>query len=244
MGKMVDAFGMALVAYLEGGTRFHEIERDDGRVEQIDTGWYFQPFDEWRPIEQELARSAVGKVLEVGCGGGRISKYLESKGHEVIGIDLSSYALQAAMMHGATDCRLIDAREMDFPDDYFDTVSLLGNGLGILGDIEESKTLLRNLSRMVKTNGILIASSRDPAKTDDEMHLAYHQMNRERGKPIGLVRLRINFEDKKGDWFDLVFVESNEVGNLIKNTGWVVEKMLVSDDPLESLYGVVLRNTL
>ena len=241
---MVDAFGMALIAYLEGGTRFHEIERDDGRVEQIDTGWYFQPFEQWHDIEKELTGNAVGKVLEIGCGGGRISKYLESQGHEVIGIDLSSYALQAAMMYGATDCRLIDARDMDFPDDYFDTVSLLGNGLGILGDVEESKVLLMNLSRMVRTDGILIASSRDPAKTNDEMHLAYHQMNRDRGKPIGLVRLRINFEDKKGDWFNLLFVESKEVENLIQDTGWVVEKMLTSDDPLASGYGVVLRNTL
>ena len=139
---------------------------------------------------------------------------------------------------------IIDARDMDFPDDYFDTVSLLGNGLGILGDIDESKKLLKDLSRMIRTDGILIASSRDPAKTDDEMHLAYHQMNRERGKPIGQVRLRINFEDLKGDWFNLIFVESKEVENLIQGTGWVVDKMLTSDDPLDSMYGVVLRNTL
>jgi SAM-dependent methyltransferase len=239
---MVDAFGLALIGYLEGGTKFHEIERDDGRVEKIDTGWYFRPFEEWPEAEQELAGYSIGKVLEVGCGGGRISKYLESQGHEVIGIDLSSYALQAAMIHGASDCRLIDARDIDFPDDYFDTVSLLGNGLGILGNVDEGRTLLMNLSRMIRKDGLLIASSRDPAKTDDEMHIAYHQMNRDRGKPIGLVRLRINYEDKKGDWFDLLFVESKEVENFIKGTGWTVEKMLTSDEPLESLYGVVLKN--
>ncbi len=231
------------MAYLEGGTKFHEIERDDGKINVIDTGWYFHPFNLWRPIEQKLAGFAEGKVLEVGCGGGRISKYLESLGHEVIGIDLSAYALQAAMIHGASDSRLIDARDMDFPDDYFDTVSLLGNGLGLLGDIHECREMLRNLSRMVRKDGVLIASSRDPIKTEDPMHLAYHEANRQNNKPVGLVRLRINFEDKKGDWFNLIFVEVKEIESFIRGTGWVLEKLLESDDPKDSIYGIVLRNT-
>lgn len=240
---MNDTFGEALMAYLEGGTKFHEIERDDGKIDVVDTGWYFQSFSKWRPIEQEIARYADGKVLEIGCGGGRVSKYLESQGHEVIGIDLSAYALQAAMIHGALDSRFIDANDMDFPEDYFDTASLLGNGLGLSGSLEGSKKMLKNLSRIVRSGGLVLASSRDPSKTDDPQHLAYHQKNREQGKPIGLVKLRVNFEDRKGDWFNLVFVEVKEIEQLVSGTGWVVEKLLTSDDPLDSLYGVVLRNT-
>ncbi len=240
---MNDTFGEALMAYLEGGTKFHEIERDDGKIDVIDTGWYFQPFSSWRPIEQKIAGYAQGKVLEIGCGAGRVSKYLESQGHQVIGIDLSAYALQAAMIYGASDSRLIDANDMDFPEDYFDSASLLGNGLGLLGSLDASRRMLVNLSKIVRTNGVLIASSRDPAKTDDPQHLAYHQKNREQGKPIGLVKLRVNFEDRKGDWFGLLFVEVKEIDQLISGTGWVVEKLLTSDDPLDSLYGLVLRNT-
>jgi hypothetical protein len=40
---MTDTLGKALIAYLDGGTAIHEIERDDGRVETTDTGWYFTP---------------------------------------------------------------------------------------------------------------------------------------------------------------------------------------------------------
>ena len=136
---MTDTFGKALIAYLDGGTSIHEIERDDGRVETTDTGWYFTPFEKWSDVEKEVAGHAQGRVLEVGCGGGRISKHLESMGLEVIGIDISPLALEAARRHGASDCRLMDARELDFPENYFDIASLLGNGLGLGGDIDDSR---------------------------------------------------------------------------------------------------------
>ena len=58
-----------------------------------------------------------------------------------------------------------------------------------------------------------------------------------------MVKLRVNFEDRKGEWFDLLFVEIREINHLLSETGWVVEKLITSDDPLDSLYGVVLRNT-
>lgn len=240
---MNDTFGEALIAYLEGGTTVHEIERDDGRVETIDTGWYFREFSEWRPIEQEVVGYAEGKVLEIGCGGGRVSKYLESQGHDVIGIDLSPLALQAAMIYGASDCRFIDATDMDFPEDYFDTASLLGNGLGLGGDMKTSREMLLCLRKIIRSGGMLLASSRDPGKTNDPGHLVYHELNRKLGKPIGQVRLRVNFKEKKGDWFDLLFVEVNGINDLIAGTGWKIERLIASDDPRESLYGVVLRNT-
>ncbi len=156
----------------------------------------------------EASEMGPGKhVLEVGCGGGRISKHLESMGLEVIGIDISPLALEAARRYGASDCRLMDARELGFPENYFDTASLLGNGLGLGGDVDDSRQLLSNLSRTVRPGGVLLASSINATNTEEPAHLAYHDMNRARGRPAGLVRIRVNFEDLKGDWFDLLFLE-------------------------------------
>ncbi len=55
---MTDTFGKALIAYLDGGTAIHEIERDDGRIETTETGWYFTPFDKWSDVEKEVAGHA------------------------------------------------------------------------------------------------------------------------------------------------------------------------------------------
>ena len=62
---MNDPFGEALMAYIEGGTKVHEIERDDGKVDEVDTGWYFASYSMWRPVEQEIAGHALGKGIQV-----------------------------------------------------------------------------------------------------------------------------------------------------------------------------------
>jgi len=239
---MSDPFGKALMAYLDGGTAVHEIERDDGWIESSETSWYYKPYEDWPKGEKEVAGHAQGKVLEVGCGGGRISKHLESQGHEVIGIDISPLALEAARRYGASDCRLMDVRHLDFPDDYFDTASLLGNGLGLGGDVDASRQVLTNLSRVVRPGGMLLASSINATNTENTAHLAYHAMNRARGKPAGLVRLRVNFEDEKGEWFDLLFLELHEIELIVEGTGWELVKLVMPDDPKDSRYGALLRN--
>ena len=104
----------------------------------------------------------------------------------------------------------------------------------------ESRKMLQGLRRVVKPGGLLLASSRDPKKTDNPIHLAYHERNRQQGKPIGFVSLRVNFGEVKGDWFDFYMLEPHEVEAFITDTGWSLERLYNPDEPV---YGVVLRNT-
>jgi SAM-dependent methyltransferase len=237
---MKDTFGIALMAFFDDPTSTHTLERDDGYIKIIDTKWYFRKYDKWHPIEQQLAKLAQGKILDVGCGNGRVIKYFQEQGMEVIGIDISKLAIKASKKFGVTNCIYMDARNLDLPVNSFDTAILLGNGLG-LSNVEESKTILSNLSKVVKPDGLLLASSRDPKITDNPLHIAYHNRNREQGKPIGLIRLRVNFNDLKGEWFDFFMVEPENVNDFIKGTGWRLER-IIKADPQYATYGVVLKN--
>jgi len=49
-------------------------------------------------MELEAAGRIQGSVLDVGCGTGENALYLAERGHEVWGIDLSSVAIERAMM--------------------------------------------------------------------------------------------------------------------------------------------------
>ena len=238
---MKDTFGLSLLAYLDDSTTVHELERDDGGVDVVEVKLFFSSFMEWQPIEQELANIAEGRMLEVGCG--RVMKHFQEMGYEVVGIDLSEYALEAARLNGAIDCMLMDARNIDFPTDSFDTATLFGNGFGLGGNIDECSKILSGLSRVVKPGGLLIASSRDPVGTDNPRHLVYHERNRSQGKPIGSVRLRVNFDGAKGEWFDLLLVEIKTIEEFISGTGWVLDRIIESEDSEDSGYGVVLKNT-
>lgn len=49
-------------------------------------------------MELEAAGQVVGSVLDVGCGTGENALYLAEHGHEVWGVDLSSVAIERAMV--------------------------------------------------------------------------------------------------------------------------------------------------
>ena len=238
---MNDTFGMALMDYFNDPTSTHILERDDGYINEIETRNYFKEFNEWHPIEQKLAKLAKGRILDVGCGSGRSVKYFQKKGLETHGIDISELAIEASKRIGVKNCIVMDVLKLNFPNDSFDSVTLLGNGLGLCG-YEGSKKMLKHLRKVVKPNGVIYASSRDPSITDSPQHLAYHERNRKLGKPIGLVNLRVNFNNIKGDWFEFYMIEPTDIADFVKDTGWSLERIVETDGLSDPIYGVILKN--
>ena len=139
-----------------------------------------------------------------------------------MGIDVSQLALEVSRLRGVRDCRFMDVREMTFPDASFDTVLMLGANLGVMGDVDEIRRTLRELHRVTAEDGIIVGSSRNPLMTDDPAHLAYHEMNRRRGKPPGLVRLRVGFQGAFGEWFQFLFMSEEELAEIIEPIGWAI----------------------
>jgi SAM-dependent methyltransferase len=228
--------------YFNNPNTTHIIERDDGYLDTIETQGYYSKYDEWNSVEQKLAEIVEGKVLDVGCGSGRLMKYLQKKGINAVGIDISKNAIKATKLFGVKNCLVMDALNLEFPKDSFDTATLFCNGFGLCG-LEGSRKMLQGLSKVVRPNGLLLASSIDPKNTSNPVHLTYHQRNRELGRPIGLVHIRVNFQNLNGDWFHLYLIEPEHVEDHISSTGWSLEKLIGADDQKNPFYGVVLRNS-
>lgn len=221
---MKDAFGKALTAYHIGGAVEYVIERDDGLIEKDDIGTYFIDYDEWPEYERQATLEARGRVLDVGCGAGRVALWLQQRGLEVVAIDISPLALRVASLRGVKDCRLMDVRRLEFPEGHFDSVVMFGNNFGIAGDVAQTQRVLRALHRVTTGDGLIIAACRDPLKTDNPAHLAYHERNRRRSRPPGLVKIRIGFQGEFDDWFDLLMVGEDEMRKIVAPTGWNMEK--------------------
>src|ERR1019366_4570182 len=88
------------------------IERDDGYT-TIGAGpeVYLSEFQGWPSAERQSVRSMRGRVLDVGCGAGRVALHLQERGIDVVGLDSSSLAVQAARIRGVKEvwCTSIDA---------------------------------------------------------------------------------------------------------------------------------------
>jgi SAM-dependent methyltransferase len=216
-----DAFGHLLADLLAGCRVVEVVERDDGCVFTGEPDYYLAPFRLWWSQERRAMRFVRGQVLDVGCGAGRVGLHLQSRGHEVVGIDVSPLAVEVAQQRGLTDVRLGTLDRAIRAGERFDTILLLGNNLGLLAGERQGRRLLRKLARAATDRGRILAGSYDPYDGASELARGYHARNRARGRMGGIERLRVRYRQYATPWYDVLFASREEVARLVEGTGWV-----------------------
>lgn len=227
----MDAFGQMLL----DGADSEIVERDDGFVSTAMLV-YFAPVRRWGAVERRALRWVRGRVLDVGVGAGRVALELQERSREVVAIDVSQGAVQVARRRGVRDVRLLALEDVDESLGQFDTLVMFGNNFGLFGSRAKARRLLRRLRPFVRR---IVATSNDPSKTDDPVHLAYHERNRKRGRLPGQLRLRIRYRDLIGPWFEYLIVSPDEMAELVEGTGWEIRHLIRDED---SVYVAVLEH--
>lgn len=213
------------------------IERDDGWVD-LDSLNYVAPFRRWPGHERAAMRRVRGRVLDVGCGAGRVAVHLEPRGHEVVSVDVSPGAVRTARERGVRDARLLAASGVHRADGPFDTIVMYGNNAGLLRDARYAPWLLRRFAGMTGDAGRIVASTLDPYDTGNEDHRAYHRWNRLRGRMCGQIRMRARYGRLATPWFDHLFTSVRELERLLASTGWTLDDVIDGAGPT---YAFVLR---
>ena len=209
---MADAFGQMLL----DGTGPEIIERDDGFLDAGKMA-YFAPVALWPAVERRALRWVRGRVLDVGVGAGRAALELQRRGRSVVGIDVSSGAVEVARGRGVRDVRLLDSVGR------FDTIVMFGNNFGLFGSPSKARRLLRRLRPLADR---IVAGSNDPYATEDPAHLAYQEHNRKRGRMPGQLRLRVRYRDLIGPWFDYLIVSPDEMASILEDTQWRIRRVI------------------
>ncbi len=219
-----DAYGQEILAYLNGKPSYEIVERDDGFVALSEgAADYFKEYKHWPSGQKKAIKFARGKVLDVGTGAGRVSLYLQKQGLKVVAIDNSPLAIQVCKKRGVKDARILPINQIDaFKKDTFDTVVMFGNNFGLFGSFKKAKTLLKEFYQITTPEGLILAESLNLYDTNDPVHLAYHKLNRKRGRMSGQLKIRIRFENYIGEWFDYLLVSKNEMENILRGTGWEI----------------------
>ena len=222
-----DAFGRLLLDFLEGRPEPEIVERDDGLVDAHDeVRAYFAPVRRWAASERRALRLVRGRVLDVGCGAGRVALELERRGREVVAIDASPLAVEVCRRRGVSDARVLRLEDVGPELGVFDTLIFYCNNFGLFGGEARARRLLRRLHRLTTARGRILASSHDPLRTDDPDHLAYHERNRARGRLAGQIRLRIRHRKLATPWMDYLFVTRDEMAGLAEGIGWRLARVV------------------
>lgn len=226
-----DAHGHIMHDCLKGGAPIEIIERDDGYFDASDGKVYLSTHDEWPQVQKEALRHARGRVLDIGCGAGRHSLHLQSMGLEVVGIDVSPLAIETCRLRGLKDARVMSINEVTPELGPFDTILMMGNNFGLFGSSSGAKRLLRRFLAVTSPDGLIIAETMDPHKTENPDHLAYHKRNLKRGRMPGQVRIRVRYRKYVTPWFDYLFVSQEEMGDILGDTGWRIKEAIDGQGP-------------
>lgn len=223
-----DAFGQVLWAYYRGEEVFEVVERDDGYVDAMSPKAYFSGYEDWHPIEKRAMEFVKGRVLDVGCGAGRHSLYLQKKGFSVLGIDISPLAIKICELMGLKKAEVMSIEEVNLKPKSFDAIIMMGNNFGLFGSFKKARRLLEKFHKMTSENALIIADTRDIYKTDNPAHLEYHMINKKKGRMAGQVRIRIRFRKYVGRWFDYLMVSKKEMKEILDGTGWKIKEFIDS----------------
>lgn len=238
-----DAYGHEVWDYFTRREGHETVEREDGLIDPSETlpQGYFAPLKDWDSVERKGIVFAKGRVLDVGCGAGRVALYLQRyRKLEVLGVDSSPLALRVARARGIRRTRLMAFEDIAFASGSFETVIMYGNNFGLFGNRNKARRLLKKLWAMTSKDAVIICSSVDPYKTDNPDHLRYQRWNRARGRMAGQIRMRIRYRAHVGEWFDYLLVSPREMEEIVTGTGWRVERFIRTRGPL--YVGVLTKN--
>lgn len=201
---------------------------DVGGAEDVPAALFFRTPEEMGPVERAALDLARGRVLDVGAGPGAHALPLARSGLPVTALEILPQALAGLRSGGVADVRE-GGLETVGPDERFDTVLLLMNGLGLAGTRAGLGPFLGALEALLAEGGRILADSTDPRGWDVD----------EDGRYAGEVHMQLGFAGAWGEPFPFLFVDADTLREIGASLG--LEVALAAEEADGRYLAVITR---
>lgn len=227
--KSYKPYGLALLDCFNGDTSAKVmICRDDGAKREHLLREYFRQASDFLPMEKTALHLCRGRILDVGAGAGPHSLVLQDQGQYVCAIDISPEACEIMRRRGVKDVRCVDIR--DFEAEPFDTVLILGRGIGMVETLPGLDRFLNDVHKLVNPGGQILLNSYDVRYMAGVKHLAYQKANRQAGRYIGESRSQFEYKGQRGPFWGWLHVDLETLAGHALKAAWSCEVIIQEED--------------
>ncbi|MBD3583233.1 class I SAM-dependent methyltransferase [Flavobacterium selenitireducens] len=208
---MKDLFGKAILDYQTGDAPEDLItETNISEPDEMSVAWLFRNYEQMPKIERRALDLAKGKVLDVGCGAGSHSLYLQNERKlSVSAIDISANAIAACSLRGVDNVKVADI--LDLEREEFDTILLLMNGTGIFGTLDRTTVFLQKLKALLSPNGQILIDSSDIIYMFDEDEDGAYLVPAD--SYYGELTFHVTYKGEQEDAFPWLYLDYNTLQN-------------------------------
>lgn len=212
----------------------HSSMFDDDEIPVADL---FRAYEDMPELEKIALDVAEGRILDVGAGSGCHSLALASMGKEAVAIDISPLAVEVMKERG------VDAHEVNFYDpsfdEKFDTVMMLMNGTGIIGNLDNIPVFFSRLKDILAPGGCLLIDSSDLRYLFEEEDGSL--MIDLADDYYGLLDYQMEYKGVIGESFDWLYLDFETLAYYAEENGFDIE-LVAEGEHYDYLARLILKN--
>lgn len=231
MPEIEDVYGQALHDYYYRRNHKLLLYNNYGPKEEMPIALFFRDMEKMPTIETKAMSLCKGKVLDIGAGVGSHALILQKQGIDVTAIERSALAVEIMKKRGVR--KAIAGDIFALTDMKFDTLLLMMNGIGLVGNLDGLKYFLQHAKTLLLPGGQLLFDSCDilylyqggPTPTD---------------RYYGEISFRYEYKNKIGEWFKWLYVDQQTLETVATKTGWHCQ-VIYEDDKDQYLVRLTLE---
>src|SRR5690606_5526262 len=174
-------------------------------------------------VEQRALEMAQGKVLDLGCGAGNHSLYLQENGMEVCGLDSSQGCIAVCRERGLLST--VISPILEYGEETYDTLLLPMNGIGLAGTLEDLGPFLKHLVSLLRPKGQILLDSSDIIYMYDRDPDGGYWIPGDSAY-YGEVTFTMEYKNERSDPFPWLYVDYNTLQNAAVDNGLAGEVIL------------------